>query len=236
MKVLALQHVAVEPPGTLGVAIKDAGLALDIVRVDRGEPIPELGDAAGLVIMGGPMSVYEADRRPHLRAELALIERALAAGVPVIGICLGSQLLAEVLGGRVCASGRQEIGWHPITLAPEAASDPLLGGAPANIMALHWHGDVFALPPGARALASSAMTPLQAFSYGEAAHGLLFHLEVTAGQLTEMTAAFADELTDHGLSSADILAGAQAHGPALEALARGTFAKWARRVRDGRWA
>src|SRR6185503_14445216 len=111
-RVIVLQHVACETPGLIGEELEGAGLSLEIVRPFANETVPrELGDASGLLVMGGPMGVYEADRHPHLRDELALIERAVAAGKPVLGVCLGSQLVAAALGARVAPGPRKEIGW-----------------------------------------------------------------------------------------------------------------------------
>src|SRR5580658_516385 len=110
-RVLVLQHVSVEGPGKILDSLRAAGASHDIVRIDLGAPVPsKLDSFAGLVVMGGPMSVYEASRYPHVRDELGLIEDALRRGAPVLGVCLGSQLLAAALGARVYPSGRKEIG------------------------------------------------------------------------------------------------------------------------------
>ncbi|MBI4308419.1 MAG: type 1 glutamine amidotransferase, partial [Chloroflexi bacterium] len=115
--VLVLQHAAPETLGAIADALKAAGLAFRYVRTFAGEPVPQdLGDAAGLVAMGGPQSVYEQDRFPYLRDELRLIERALKAGRPILGICLGSQLLAAALGAPVTRGKQKEIGWHRVAL------------------------------------------------------------------------------------------------------------------------
>ncbi|HEU4538907.1 MAG TPA: gamma-glutamyl-gamma-aminobutyrate hydrolase family protein, partial [Polyangiaceae bacterium] len=148
-RAIVLQHAPDEGPGRLGRALEAAGFGLRVVRADRGEPVPaELGDASCLVALGGPMGVYEASAYPHLESELALIERALAQNAPVLGVCLGSQLLAAALGARVYPSGRPEIEWGEVRLGDEAGRDPLFAAAPRRFGALHWHGDVFDLPPG----------------------------------------------------------------------------------------
>jgi GMP synthase (glutamine-hydrolysing) len=204
--VLVLQHVGVEDPG----------------RVPR-----ELGDAGALVVMGGPMGVYEVDRHPHLADEIHLIRRAIAADVPVLGVCLGSQLIAAALGAEVRPSGRQEIGWLPVTLREGATTDPLFAGAPSTFAPLHWHGDVFALPPGATPLASSAMTEHQAFRAGARTWGLLFHLEADAAKVAAMAAAFGDDLAAAGIDAAAVVAASPAASAAIEALATTVFGRFA---------
>jgi GMP synthase (glutamine-hydrolysing) len=225
---IVLQHAAAEGPAAIGDALQRRGIATRVVRVDRGEPVPaELADAGALVVMGGPMGVYEADRHPHLRDELRLIEDALRRGRPILGVCLGSQLLAAALGARVHPSGGKEIGWYRIDLTDAAAVDGLLHGAPRSFNGLCWHGDVFDLPAGAVRLASSALTEQQAFRYGATAYGLLFHLEMTAAQLAAMVTAFADELAGAGVAAADMLGGATHHLDALQQIGAPVFDRFA---------
>lgn len=232
--VLVLQHAAPEGPGSIGAALVRKGLGLRTIRIDQGAPVPEtLEDCAGLVVMGGPMSVYESDRIPHLAAELRLLEQAVRAGTPVLGICLGSQLLAGALGARVYASGRKEIGWHEVRLAPAAGSDALWRGLPDRFMAFHWHGDVFDLPRGAAALASSSMTPLQGFRYGPSAYGLLFHLEVGASEVSIMVETFSDELRAAGLAAGPILEGFRDHAGPVSRTGGWVFERWADLVQTG---
>jgi GMP synthase (glutamine-hydrolysing) len=227
-KVLVLQHVAVEGPGRLGAALVRAGLELEIVPLHAGAPVPAaIGGAAALVVMGGPMGVYQADRHPHLTDELRLIGQAVAAGVPTIGICLGSQLLAAALGAAVAPCGRQEIGWLPVTLDDGAAGDPLLGGIAASFAPLHWHGDVFALPAGAVALARSAMTELQAFRAGERAWGFLFHLEADAAQVAAMADSFRHDLDGAGVDADALVAASPAAAAAIAAIADQVFDRFA---------
>jgi GMP synthase (glutamine-hydrolysing) len=178
-------------------------------------------------VLGGPMGVYEQQAYPFLRAEMQLIEQALREQKPILGICLGSQLLASVLGAEVRRSGYQEIGWHEITLDPGASSDPLFSDLPAKFSGFHWHGDVFDLPPGAQGLASSALTPLQAFRHGHSAYGLLFHLEITEAIMTGMIQAFADEMTAAGQTAAQIVQAATTNSPALRAVGGQVFTRWA---------
>lgn len=220
--VLVLQHHPAETLGTIAHAL--TGAQVRTVRAFAGDPVPrEMGDADALVVMGGPQSVYEQDRFPYLRDELRLIEDALRRERPLLGVCLGSQLLAAALGAEVQPGKQKEIGWLPVTLR----DDPLWGDAPREFTALHWHGDIFSLPAGATALASSALTPQQAYRYGRNAYGLLFHLEVTEAQIAEMVMEFADELRGAGVDARSILTGTAKHLPALQTIGAGVFRRWA---------
>ena len=215
--VVVVQHEEGEGPGTLAAHLGEVRL----VRTFAGDPVPStLGDARGLVVLGGGMGVYEQDRHPHLRDELALLRSAVADAKPVLGICLGSQLLAAALGGTVAPTGRQEIGWYRVKLAD--TPDPLFSGAPRDFVAFHWHGDAFTLPPGAVPLASSTMSPRQAFRFGERAWGVQFHLETDAAVLRAMVST--GHLEDDGEF---ILAAAERELPRLRAIADGVFARWA---------
>jgi GMP synthase (glutamine-hydrolysing) len=145
----------------------------------RGEPLPTLEELAGLVVMGGPMGVSDTAEHPYLAGELELLAGAVAAGLPVLGVCLGAQLLAAALGARVYRGEHAEIGPGSVTLTAAGRADPVLGaGAGGELPVIHWHQDTFELPAGATLLASSALYPHQAFRAGARAYGLQFHVEV----------------------------------------------------------
>lgn len=187
------------------------------MRSFLGEAVPEsLGNAAGLIVMGGPMGVYEQDQFPFLSTEIKLIERTLKDERPILGTCLGSQLLAAALGANVRPGGRKEIGWYPLTLAPDAANDAMWNGVAKTFTGFHWHGDIFDLPAGAVRLASSELTENQAFRYGRNAYGFLFHMEVNEAMIREWVANFADELSRAKIDGAGILAGVPKNLPPLQ--------------------
>ncbi len=169
---LAVQHVPWEGPHR----ILDACGALDVhtVKPLAGQALPAHDEVAGAVVMGGPMNVDEVERFPALAAEREWLAEAVGREMPVLGICLGAQLLARALGAEVRPGAGPEIGFAPVEVSDPA--DPLLGGLAPSTDVLHWHGDVFDLPDGAKSLASSARTEHQAFRAGNA-WGVLFHPE-----------------------------------------------------------
>ncbi len=225
--VLLLQHVRPEPPGTIANALDARGVSHRTVRVYRDEPVPDRLDAEGLVVMGGPMGVGDVDDRPHLSKELDLIEQALRDEIPLLGVCLGSQLLAHALGADVHAAPQKEIGWGEVALTDAAAEDPLFRDVDAPFTAFHWHGDVFDLPSGAVRLARTDQTEVQAFRHGNRAYGLLFHLEVTPKTVAWMTTAFQDELAAEGLDGTAIRRAAMPREAALRDTAETVFGRWA---------
>jgi len=185
-EVLVFQHVPHETLGTLEAHLAQAGLACRYVELFRGIPAPsELDRAAGLVVLGGPMNVDQVRAYPFLQPEVDRIRDAVMRPLPVLGICLGAQLLAKSLGARVFANPVKEIGWYEIELTAAAAQDPLLQGCPPRATVFQWHGDTFDLPPGAVHLAQSAACRHQAFRYGSRAYALQFHVEMTEAMVEE---------------------------------------------------
>jgi GMP synthase (glutamine-hydrolysing) len=184
--ITVLRHVPHETLGILQDVFLDAGL--DWRYVDLFDAVPErlgLGDAAGLVVLGGPMNVDDVDAYPWLADEVRWIRQAVDAELPVLGICLGAQLLAKSLGAKVTANRVKEIGWYRLELTAEAASDPLFGGCGARHTVFQSHGDTFALPDGAVHLARGQQCENQAFRYGRSAWGLQFHIEMTEAMVHE---------------------------------------------------
>lgn len=169
-----MRHVPWEGPHRIADALTAAELTLDERCVLEGDPLPAVSDVAGAVFMGGPMNVDEVERYPGLLAEREWLASAVAADLPVLGVCLGSQLLARALGSSVRPGPAPEIGWAPVEVFD--ATDPLVGALAPQTSVLHWHGDIFDLPDGAELLASSERTQVQAFRAANA-WGTLFHAE-----------------------------------------------------------
>lgn len=220
-RILAVLHSLAEPLGALEPPIAAAGHVLD-TRVAP-EPLPaSLAGYGGLVVMGGTMGVYDADRYPFLADEIRLLRESLSAGLPTLGVCLGSQLLAAAGGARVYrGTGGIEVGWHPVT---RHADDPWLAGWPATFEPLHWHGDTFDLPGGATLLASSSLYPHQAFRLGSGL-GLQFHVESTSELVREW---FADpDLPESWRPGPEHLARAEEAVARMAPLARGLAAAFA---------
>ncbi|MBK8164597.1 MAG: type 1 glutamine amidotransferase [bacterium] len=173
-----LQHVEYEGLGALAPRLAARGLPLQRTRVFAGEPLPAASDIEFLVVLGGPMSVNDEATLPWLAPEKALIREVIVRGTPMLGICLGAQLMATALGATVGASPEREVGWWPITPVPPPSSAPFpVFPFPAAVTALHWHGEAFALPGGTVPLATSAGCPHQALQAGRRAIGLQFHPE-----------------------------------------------------------
>lgn len=178
-KVLVIQHVAIEPLGTLNPLLRAAGLKIRYANFGRDPHLkPTIDGYDGLIILGGPMNVDETKKHPHLLEEIKLIEVALKKEVSVLGICLGAQLLAKTLGAEVKKNHTKEIGWYTINPTAESKTDPLLKHFSTEQKIFQWHGDTFDIPHGATYLAKSELCQNQAFRYGDKSYGLQFHLEV----------------------------------------------------------
>jgi len=179
-----MQHVPHEHLGTLEAIFTDAGCRLVTLNsYDAKAAWPSLDAIDGIVSMGGPQSVYEQARYPYLTTEITLMREAVQKQKPVLGICLGAQLLAAALGANVTKNPQKEIGWYPLMREPGADGDPLCEPFGQTETVFQWHGDTFALPKGAVQLFSSPLCEQQAFRYGSSAWGLQFHVEVTAAMI-----------------------------------------------------
>lgn len=180
MRIHYLQHIELEHPGSILDWARDKGHLLTCTRFYLGEELPEAESFDLLVIMGGPMNIYEEDRYPWLATEKKLIRTAVGEGKGVLGICLGSQLIADALGGKVTTNPLPEIGWFPVFWNETAAADPLFAGFSRESIVFHWHYDTFSvLPAQARLLAGSAGCAHQAYVVGDRVVGFQFHLENT---------------------------------------------------------
>ena len=178
-KLLVLQHVAHELLGTLNPLLKCAGFRIRYVNFARHpDAQPSLDGYDGLIVLGGPMSVNDAHRLPHLGTELKLIEEAMRREIPILGICLGAQLIAKTLGAAVYRNPEKEIGWYDVSPTAETSSDPLLAPLQKTEKIFQWHGETFDMPNSTRHLAFSSLCANQAFRYGTKVYGFQFHMEV----------------------------------------------------------
>ncbi len=180
MKLHSFEHVPFESLANIEIWAREKGFEISRTRFYANDPLPDLQAIDWLVVMGGPMNIYEEDKFPWLRDEKKLIEKAISAGKIVIGICLGAQLIADVLGGRVTKNKFKEIGWFPVRLTAEGKQSEILGALPGTFTAFHWHGDTFQIPENAVRIAESDGCANQAFEYDNGRVTCLqFHLEST---------------------------------------------------------
>ncbi len=177
--ILIIKHIDIEGPGTLGVFLKRNRVDCLTVDIGKGEKLPaSLSGIGGIVSLGGPMNVYEEDVYPFLKAEEQLLKSAIENNLPVLGICLGAQLLAKALGAKVKKSPQKEIGWSKVKLTKGAFRDNLFEGLDRHLEVFQWHEDMFDLPENSVLLAESSACPHQAFRAGQNIYGLQFHLEI----------------------------------------------------------
>jgi GMP synthase-like glutamine amidotransferase len=193
MKAHILQHVPFEGPGSIAGWLADREAAVTFTKFYESPFLPDPADADFLIVMGGPMSVHDTSDYPWLTEEKEFIRRVIGLGRPVLGICLGAQLIAAALGSPVYKATQKEIGWFPV-IAEATAWDVFK--FPPTATVFHWHGETFDLPEGAVRLARSAACPNQAFQFGDNVIGLQFHLETTPESASLMLANCGDELVE----------------------------------------
>lgn len=191
MRIHSLEHQAAEGPGKIADWAAARGHSITRTALYANELPPALDAFDLLVVMGGGMNIYQHRDHPWLVAEKEFLRRAVDAGKPVLGICLGAQLLADVLGGKVYQNPEKEIGWFPVAITDRSAP---LSAFPERMNVMHWHGDTFDLPPGARLVAESEGCPRQAFVYGDRIVGLQFHLEMGAVHVADLANVSMEEL------------------------------------------
>lgn len=185
MRLHYLQHVPFENPGSILLWARENGHVLTNTQLYQNEPLPAQADFDWLVVMGGPMNIYEEAIYPWLAAEKVFIRDAIAAGKVVIGLCLGGQLIADVIGGKVTQNPYKEIGWFPVSLSEEARLSPLFSFFPQQPVVFQWHGDTFSvLPEEAKCIAVSDACKHQAFIYKNRVFGFQYHLENTVSIIT----------------------------------------------------
>jgi len=195
MRIHSLQHEPFEGLGNIEVWAKNKGHSITRTQLYNNEELPETSEFDWLVIMGGSMNIYEEDKFPWLKEEKKFIDQAIASKKILLGICLGSQLIADVLGGKVSKNQYKEIGWFPVSLTREARDSSIFSSLPGTFTAFHWHGDTFKIPHGAARIAQSEGCANQAFEFGRAI-GLQFHLEYSKKSIDLMFRNCSDELVD----------------------------------------
>ena len=230
-KVLVIRNVSYETEGMLEPLLRNEGLTLNIVDFQRDASVqPSLDGHAGLVVMGGPMGANDTDRFPHLVHVERLCAEAFEKSVPSVGVCLGAQVMAKILGSDVYENPVREVGWYDLTTTTDAHNDPLFSRLQDREVVLQWHGDTFDLPDGAVLLASSPDCVNQAFRYGEAGYAIQFHLEILQPMIEEWVrrdAARGWLAEDGRISARRILADTRAHMDRSMELGRRVFRRFA---------
>jgi len=177
MHFLVIQHLDIEPPALIGEVFRAAGHNLTTIHLDQGEQLPaSLADFNGCIIMGGPQSAN--DQSSYIRAELAWVKQALAEELPMLGICLGAQIMARAAGAQIIPSPVRELGWFPVYHTVESEGDALFAAMPEGLAVFQWHGETFSLTDAMKLVASHPQVPAQAFRLGRGQYGLQFHVEV----------------------------------------------------------
>lgn len=222
MRVVAFRHVPFEGLGLIQPVLEEHGISIECADLFQpGHPVPDVAAAAGLIFMGGPMSAN--DDLPYLRQEIELIRDAAGRGQPVLGVCLGSQMIAKALGARVYRNPVKEVGWFPVHPTQAGMRDPLLSALDPAEMVLHWHGETFDLPAGAEWLAYSELCRNQAFRVGAHVYGLQFHLEVTPAMIADWCA---QDANCGDVRELDAPIDPNLHAARLAALAHAVFGRW----------
>lgn len=195
MRLHYLQHIAFENPGSILQWAQENGHVITNTQLYNNDPLPRQQDFDWLVVMGGPMNIYEEEMYPWLTNEKVFIQEAIAAGKVIIGLCLGGQLIADVIGGRVTQNPYKEIGWFPIRLSEDARSSPLFSFLPAQPVVFQWHGDTFSiLPEDAICIAESDACKQQAFVYKNRVFGFQYHMENTPAIIAGLVENCRDEM------------------------------------------
>ena len=211
MNIHVLKHVPFEGPAAIATWAESHDHQVDIVPVYEGGALPEPREVQFLVVMGGPMSVGDEDDHPWLKTEKQFIRHCIDQSIPVLGVCLGAQLIAEVLGAPVTKNAHREIGWFPLSVNPVLKSTAIADIFPDGLNVFHWHGDTFAIPPGAVLIASSEACRNQGFIVNDRIVALQFHIETTPQSASALIENCADELdgSQYVQSGAEMVAGPQ---------------------------
>lgn len=233
MTVLGLQNCGLEGFGRYGGLLERWGVGLDVVRPDRDERLPHWGKYDALLVGGTPVSAREIEKHAFLGREVGYLAKAVSAGVPCFGVCCGAQLLAKILGARVRRCERMEIGCFDVRVTPEGSRDEVLEGFPAGFPVFQWHGDVFDVPESGRLLVEGDVCGNQMFRAGSVI-GVLFHLEVAAGEVGRWADEYADELRLVGGTKAAVVGGCEAKDAVMADLGARLLRNFLNAVREVR--
>ncbi|MFQ5646143.1 MAG: type 1 glutamine amidotransferase, partial [bacterium] len=223
-----IKQVPHEGPGIFGELLQENGLDYRTLEMYQSSHIdwPSPDQVDGLLVMGGPMGVYETDRYPFLLEEERLIGQLIRRDKPVLGICLGAQLIAKAAGAKVYSGVGKEIGWYPVKLTPEGKKDALFSRLPEETTVFQWHGDTFSLPDGGGQLASSALFENQAFRLENRVYALQFHLEVTEEIIKEWLEINRTEVLEAGIDPETVMADTRKHVKELNRLGKNLFRRF----------
>ena len=230
---LILQNAAGEDHGILGPLLNERGWGQQVIPLYKGAAMPgNWNDFDLLLVMGGPMNVYEEETCPYLARETQVLKEALASGPPVMGFCLGAQLMAKACGAGVRKGAEKEIGWYEVNLTDAGRADSLLNAFPESWTVFQWHGDTFDIPEGAVRLFTSGNIPNQAMRIGEMNYGFQFHFEVTRKMIAQWLESGREELDSLGIkgSARRILSRADHMLPPLHKQAQIFFKRYLERV------
>ena len=200
-RILVIQHIDIENPGIILDLMSKKGISYDCVKIENNNL--NLFDYDGLLIMGGPMSVNEKDQYSFIDTEIELVNHYLKLQKPILGICLGSQIIASALNSSIYKNSKQELGWHDVSLSQ--TKDTIFENLENNFLAFHWHGDIFNLPDNSIQLASSKISNIQAFVFKKQCYGILFHLEVTKEIVQNIVNKFESDLIFESIDKSTIL-------------------------------
>jgi len=218
-----MKHIDIEGPGTIGDFLDEKEISYHVIDLFNGEPLPDsLSDTSAVIVLGGPMNVYEEDRYPFLEHEDDFLKDVLEKGLPTLGFCLGAQLIAKAKGALVRKNPQKEIGWFKVSLAENGSNDSLFQGFQGEFDVFQWHGDTFDIPDGAVKLAESELCQNQAFRVGHNIYGLQFHIEVTEEMIYQWLDAYRDEVNSSGdrVDPDQIIADTRAKSESYKAQAR----------------
>ncbi len=217
---LIVKNISIEGPGLWEGVVEERGMKYRVVEAYEEEVPTDPEPYSHVLILGGPMSANEEERYPFLVREIELISKCVEVDKPLLGICLGSQLIAKTLGSRIYPAPAKEIGWHVVELTRPAAMDFLFSFMPKEVTVFQWHGETFDLPRHSVRLAASEVCPNQAFRFKNHIYGLQFHLEVTQGMVNTWKEAYKDELKKEGAAIPSFLPDPRTAGISWEFFSR----------------